>query len=1002
MRRATAEWAKAWSRLALACTPLGLVAGFYAVALAEETFPEHLPSPPYPGVAVAGALALLWCVVVAWPMAAKLGTSNRLRWIESASGLAYQPLRTLREAGNFDPAFSAAVMAFGERETGRLDYARLVQVPSRRSRQALQAGGVALLALALGFTIFPRAHLRWLRLQLPAAAAAWLPSSVTGRLALREISLLVHPPAHAHRPPHELRPTADPIQVLKGSRVEMRVSTEEPLRSASVLFEDGASLPAQVAGGRIEATFDVLAPTRVRVAGLNRRSEPVESTDAVAFSIEEDQPPRVSLLQPSEDLTLEETQRVPLQYSAEDDFGLQRLELVILRGKDETTVPLERLEGEPKATTGEYLWDLIQLSPSPGEVIAFHIRARDNDTVSGPKSAVSETRLIEILSADHRLRAEIEKLRAVWEGLIQTLAVELPTAEPGMSATDRRTSHSTIDTRVRELLGYLDDILAQIGEDQRVSAEWLVALRALRQDLHDANAAKSRFMAEAAPSLDAAAPALPALYRSLVGEEIEQIERGVLGLDRFFDAQALAEAQQGFQQALQSQQDLADILSHLDLKDPKAASELRRRLDELQRSLAGLYEDLMKTARQIPDEILNSDAAEPLGGERLGDLMNEIRAALDAGDLDKARELLARLRESMEKLMSSLDAARRGAQGIDEEDYNEAMELYREVERIERDQVALRGETFEASKTGRNEAQALRDWLHARLGEIRGRVASSAEGLTRLEAESRAGAWTPPVRMSADASAAALNQVENHLERSGLDDLLPQAQGLEAALRAGVQSSRTAPPPDGTPEAPKIREDIEKAHATAREIVRTLQNPPPPQAGAPSAGGSPDSSQALAGRQDKLAEETRGLSDRISGLAERIPMMGRGPGRKIGEAAQDMDAAGSQARQGSLGRALGHQDQAIQNLREATGRMQQAMNGMSQGLGGLAMPFPALWPTARQEGRGGSPVQKVQIPTPDQHRVPKEFREDILEAMKEKYPERFEQPIKRYYEELLR
>ena len=45
---------------------------------------------------------------------------------------------------------------------------------------------------------------------------------------------------------------------------------------------------------------------------------------------------------------------------------------------------------------------------------------------------------------------------------------------------------------------------------------------------------------------------------------------------------------------------------------------------------------------------------------------------------------------------------------------------------------------------------------------------------------------------------------------------------------------------------------------------------------------------------------------------------------------------------------------------------------------------------------------KVRIPGSEEYRVPEEFREEILEAMKAKAPERYQEQVKRYYEELVK
>jgi hypothetical protein len=60
---------------------------------------------------------------------------------------------------------------------------------------------------------------------------------------------------------------------------------------------------------------------------------------------------------------------------------------------------------------------------------------------------------------------------------------------------------------------------------------------------------------------------------------------------------------------------------------------------------------------------------------------------------------------------------------------------------------------------------------------------------------------------------------------------------------------------------------------------------------------------------------------------------------------------------------------------------------------------------ARQQmsdGGAGLDKEPIRIPGADEYRAPQHFREDILEAMKKRAPEGYDEMVKRYYEELIR
>ena len=53
-------------------------------------------------------------------------------------------------------------------------------------------------------------------------------------------------------------------------------------------------------------------------------------------------------------------------------------------------------------------------------------------------------------------------------------------------------------------------------------------------------------------------------------------------------------------------------------------------------------------------------------------------------------------------------------------------------------------------------------------------------------------------------------------------------------------------------------------------------------------------------------------------------------------------------------------------------------------------------------GTGKQHHDPVRIPGADESNAPREWRQELLDAMKEKAPERFRDEVRRYYEELVR
>jgi hypothetical protein len=105
---------------------------------------------------------------------------------------------------------------------------------------------------------------------------------------------------------------------------------------------------------------------------------------------------------------------------------------------------------------------------------------------------------------------------------------------------------------------------------------------------------------------------------------------------------------------------------------------------------------------------------------------------------------------------------------------------------------------------------------------------------------------------------------------------------------------------------------------------------------------------------------------------------------------------------------------AIKRQRDALRRLRSLKESLDDwSMGKAAFPFPVI--TSRQ-WRAGSGVSgsfdygysagfrqgDVEIPGEEDHRPPKQLREEILEAMKEKPPPPYERPVMQYYENIVR
>jgi len=208
------------------------------------------------------------------------------------------------------------------------------------------------------------------------------------------------------------------------------------------------------------------------------------------------------------------------------------------------------------------------------------------------------------------------------------------------------------------------------------------------------------------------------------------------------------------------------------------------------------------------------------------------------------------------------------------------------------------------------------------------------------------------------------------------------------------------------PDQEKLREAGEharKAVPKAREVRDALSKlfPDPRQVLGQDAQRKLDQ---LSKRQSELEKQAGGLQQQLSQLMQQAPVFPPDAQQQLGESRGHMGQAAAELGMKNPQRGHGEQQLAM----DALDRFQRGLEEMAKrsggGSSGGGFPFPfAQSGGGEREGDGQDPSrERVEIPGAEAHRVPEEFRKDLLEAMKQGSPERYRADVQRYYEELVK
>ncbi|NMB74368.1 MAG: DUF4175 family protein [Myxococcales bacterium] len=839
-----------------------------------------------------------------------------------------------------------------------------------------------------------------------------------------DIRLIYHYPAYTGRPDRLLDGTDGAILALPGTEVEIDATCDRELGRAELRLGE-LRLPLRIQDRHLSGRLLVMSEGGYRFALEDRSGRTLFEDRLRPVRLELDQPPRVELRQPADDLTRRADEGVDLQFDARDDFGLSRVRLVWrVAGREERQGEkvLRQLSGERSARYG-VRWELAGHDFRPGERVQFYVEAQDNDTVRGPKSGRSASRTINIFSPEAQRRETSRLAREAWEEMITLLSIALE-LDPSVRLPDV-TGEEALGAMLRGLRG-LDERLAQLWQRTRNDAASATLHRALARIRAGLRRQLDGFSYQELRPDDEAEGRVLRVRRvwrmgegSLVGLEpdrqilVRRLEMDVLYLEDLLERERIQDLERLAEELEATRQRLQRLLEEY-RRAP--SDEMRRRIEAEMAALRAQLEALrarQAEVAQLRDEYLNPQALQKaLERADMGSALERLERLFREGQLDSALAELERLGRQ------SRDFRAEVAQALAHFGERRYRELAAAIAR-------LRGEITELTAAQR---RLLESTGQLRERQLRALSRHSVQGLREAMRRLRA------LLRSLRESLGKLRQEElGHFAQQDLEAARRQAELLDPLLEAGEVARSLEVARELSQSADHLKESLAADLAAARRFepqqVRLLE----PQLGHAQEAQKlarlveeglrrlvPDPKDMLSAPDqqllERLARDQRDLAQRLrraqaefERMNQQAPLFGRdmlGGARRAGKR---MDgAAGELSRKNAPG-AYPLEQSALAELEKLDRAMQQSCRRGSAG-GGEGMPLPMGAEGDGEDGEGmdeGGPGgrmsrEEVEVPRPEDFEPPDRLRRELLEGMKDPVPPDFEAQVRRYYQEIVR
>lgn len=766
-------------------------------------------------------------------------------------------------------------------------------------------------------------------------------------------------------PPREEEDGGD-IYGPAGTRVRVTVHTDKPVRQAALNLAGGAPIVLTGRGDGMagELTITEDGSYRVSLADADGLTNPGETEYFIRTL--QDRPPDVRIIRPASDRQVTPVEEVPIEASADDDFGVAALELVYaIRGGAEKVVPFDGARAGT-AVTGRRTLYLEDLGVRPGDFVAYHARARDVSRGKRSSEARSDIFFLEVTPFEE------EFVAAESQGMGGGSGDEKSLEELIQAQKDIITATWNLDRRARQAGGRSQDDIRTVARAQRDLRARAAAMLAemqrtgLRRRLPAGRGAQvnANAMAEA---IGRAVQAMGSAHTQLESlKTTEALPHEMTALNELLRAQAEVRRRQVQQQQAngsggrgsnRQQQDLSSLFdrelakqqqtnyetpaSRETRQEQETSDEVLDKIGELARrqdALTRREQELARRGDAVPQEELRREL------ERLTREQSELRR--------QAEELARELQQNAQG-----QQAARGRQGGRGGSGSEQQQASRDLQQASEEMQGAaselrRGNPQQASARGNRSADRLRD-LEQRLRGAQPDDRRRALGELRLESQQLADAQRRLGR-EAGASGDAGDRADRARRRASEQDRLAErAERLDEAVRELAGGGRGTDPKEQTALTEAVQElDRSRPSERMRDAARAERQTAESRGQGPGARGqeAPNRGQGAGGRgqseQPSAARQNEEIARGLDRVADRLGAAGGGS-----QPSQQLSEELSRLRQ--LREELATLDRQLAELRDGAGNQEGRQNGRGQ--------------NGRQNGRGaqaGGTGQNVEATGP--------------------------------------
>ena len=827
------------------------------------------------------------------------------------------------------------------------------------------------------------------------------------RPVVNTLRLHVTAPAYTGIPRRWLDDNVGDLAALPGTQIRFDLEASTPLGTAELVFADSTRLPLRVDGKGAAGTMTLRKPGTYHVHVTTPQG--VANADPIEYSLRvlTDAYPTIAILSPGANLDVAGDETLPLLFRLTDDYGLSKLRLAYKlvhsryepAAADFTSVEIP-LTGTGPDRIVPWNWLLSTLRLTPEDVIEYHAEAFDNDMVSGPKMAMSDTYTLRLPSIDE-VFADVDKshedshealkdaLRQAEEAKkdLDALARDLKKPQERLSWEDKKKAeeiarkYEEVQKKLEEVQRTMDQMMNEMQKNNTVSRETLEKYQELQQMMEQMNSPE---FAEAMKKMQEAMQQMTpdamkqAMQKFSFNEEQfrKSIERTMNLLKRIQIEQKMGEAVKRAEAMQKAQEDLQKQTAEQKQDQAQNAAEAAKR----QEDLAKQYEKMREELKELQKKMEEFPSEMPL------EEMQKMQEAMDRNNLEKTLE--------------------QSAQSLRQQQMQQAMQQQQQAAQM-MGQMSKDLKQMQQQMAQNQQKQIVQEMRRAAKDLLE--LSRRQEGLKNASRGLDPG--SQQFRENAQQQAELMSDLSNVTSRlSGLSQktfsISPEmGKSIGEAIRKMSDAMQSLDQRNGQGASQQQGAAMGALNETAQQLQSAAQGMS--QGGGQGMGmaGFMQRLQQMGGQQQGINDQTKGLTPQQAGEMGRLAAEQGAVRKSLEELAREA------ARSGEMSKMLGDLQRVARDMREvqtdlAAGSVdRETVNKQDRILSRLLDAQRSMRERdfeKRRKAESGTAKARQSPPAVDLTTVEgrNRLQRDLLRAMEEGYARDYEELIKKYFEAL--